>query len=174
MGIDDDPPPPPPLRRPEPPPKPKPAPKTTKAAAPPKPPKTTASTTTTTKPTVRLPPRAPVPSTSTVPYCECGYPALETSIIFAGGPPCKQWGCGNLGKCEFFQVDKNPVPIPLIPQKRPPSEYVRTSQLFAGVPVSLEFVEPCGQEDCKPVMSLFQHCQTHRDRNRKEVLGLPR
>lgn len=126
---DDDPhPPPPPPRRPEPP-KSNPAPKMAKAIAPPKPKKTTVTTTatTTTKATVRPQSPAPVPSTSTVPYCECGYPALETSIILARGPPCKQWGCGNLGKCEFFQVDKNknPAPIPLIPQKRPSSEHVR-------------------------------------------------
>ena len=117
-STDDDPPPPP--RRPDPPPKLNPAPKTRKAPAPPKPPKTT----TTAKPAVRPPPLAPVPSTSSVPYCECGYPALETSVILARGPPCKRWGCGNLGKCEFFQVDRNPVPVPLIPQKRPSSEQV--------------------------------------------------
>lgn len=123
----DDDPPPPPLKRQEPPPKQNPARNTTKAAAPPKPPKMTATTSSissTTKPVVRQLPPAPVPSSSTVPYCDCGLPALETSIILARGPPCKQWGCGNLGKCEFFQVDKNPVPIPLIPQKRPSPEYV--------------------------------------------------
>ena len=79
---------------------------------------------------------APIPSTSTVPYCECGHPALATSIILARGAPCKQWGCGNLGGCEFFQIDKNPVPIPLIPQKRPSSEYVKTNLILAGNLVS--------------------------------------
>ena len=167
MRADDDPPPPP--RRPEPPPKPKPAPRTTKAAAPPKPPKVS---TTTTKPVVRPPPPAPIPSTSTVPYCECGYPALETSVILAQGPPCKRWGCGNMGRCEFFQVDQNPVPAPLIPQKRPPSDYVRVNPLFVGNPVSLLSVEPC-QEGREPAMSLHQYRQTHGDQHREEVLGLP-
>ena len=157
-NTDDDPPPPPPPRRSEPPPKSNPAPRTTKTAAPPKPQKTTATVTTaattTTKPTARRPPPAPVPSTSTVPYCECGYPALETSIILAGGPPCKQWGCGNLGKCEFFQVDKNPVPVPLIPQKRQSPEYVGNNLLLGDSLVLLSFVESCDKEDCEPVMSL--------------------
>ena len=154
-NIDDDPPPPP--KRANPPPKSNPVSKATKAAAPTKTIKTTTTTTattTTTKPAVRPPPPAPAPSTSTVPYCECGYPALETSIILARGPPCKQWRCGNLGNCEFFQVDKNPIPVPLIPQKRVSSEHVRTESHPSDLLVSVLFAESCDQEGCKSAMLL--------------------